>query len=132
MTVRAVVDTNVFISAFLFRGKPAQVLRLAEGRAFRLLVSAPLRLEVEQVLGQKFKWPAPRIVQACGPLWEVAMWVAPTLELKDCPDPDDNRVLECAVEGKAHCIVTGDHHLLNMKRFRGIIILTVDGFLQIV
>ena len=107
------------------------MLQLAEDRAFTLIVSAPLRLEVEQVLGEKFKWPAPLIVQACSPFWDVAVCVAPTLEIKDCPDPDDNRVLECAVEGKAHCIVTGDHHLLDMRRFRGITILSVDEFLRI-
>jgi len=131
VTIRAVLDTNVFISAFLFRGKPAEVVQLAENRAFTLIVSAALRLEVEQVLGEKFKWPATLIAQACSPLWEVAVWVAPTLELKACPDPDDNRVLECAVEGRAHCIVTGDHHLLHMKRFRGITILRVHDFLGI-
>jgi putative PIN family toxin of toxin-antitoxin system len=131
VTVRAVVDTNVFISAFLFRGKPAEVLQLAEARAFTLIVSALLRLEVEEVLSQKFRWPAPLILRACSPLWKVAAWVAPTQQIEDCPDPDDNRVLECAVEGKAHCIVTGDHHLLDMRRFRGITILTVDDFLRI-
>ncbi|HZL66329.1 MAG TPA: putative toxin-antitoxin system toxin component, PIN family [Candidatus Limnocylindrales bacterium] len=131
MTVRVVVDTNVFISALLFQGKPARVLQLAEERAFTLLVSAPLRLEVERVLGGKFKWPAHRIVEACTPFWDVAVCVAPTLEIDDCPDSDDNRVLECAVEGKAHCIVTGDHHLLDMRRFREITIFSVDDFLRI-
>ncbi len=43
-------------------------------------------------------------------------------------DPDDNRVLECAVEGKADAITTGDHHLLALGTFQGIPILTPRDF----
>lgn len=55
--------------------------------------------------------------------------VSPEFELTDCVDPDDNCILEAAVTGRADCIVTGDNHLLRMKAFRGIEILTVHDFL---
>lgn len=45
-------------------------------------------------------------------------------------DPSDDRILECAVEGKANMIVSGDHHLLTLKSFRGIRIMTVREFLD--
>jgi predicted nucleic acid-binding protein len=44
-------------------------------------------------------------------------------------DPADNRVLECALESRAACIVTGDGHLLDLGQFEGIPILGVAGFL---
>jgi predicted nucleic acid-binding protein len=46
-------------------------------------------------------------------------------------DPDDNRVLECAAEGKAHYIINGDRHLLKLQQYEGILILTVRQFLTI-
>jgi len=44
-------------------------------------------------------------------------------------DPDDNRILECAVEGNVNYIVSGDRHLLNLGRYRGIEIITISEFL---
>ena len=46
-------------------------------------------------------------------------------------DPDDNRILECALEGGADYLVSGDHHLLDLKRFRGMQIVTARQFLTI-
>jgi predicted nucleic acid-binding protein len=51
----------------------------------------------------------------------VAEIIGPTITLpiiKD--DPSDDRILECAVAGQADLIVSGDHHLTNLKSFRGI------------
>ena len=47
-------------------------------------------------------------------------------------DPSDDRILECAVEGQANLIVSGDRHLLSLKTFRGISILTVREFINII
>ena len=56
--------------------------------------------------------------------------VTPEFELTDCQDPDDNRILEAAVAGRADCIVSGDkRHLLRMGTFRGIEIVTASDFL---
>ena len=129
--MRVVLDTNIFISAFLFGGKPARLLQLAEDGAFALLASSALMSEVEEVLAGKFSWPEPLVRAACDPLWNLADVIVPTIRIKDCPDADDNRVLECALEGEARYIVSGDHHLLDMKRFRNIDIVTADEFLRL-
>jgi predicted nucleic acid-binding protein len=55
--------------------------------------------------------------------------VRPEFVITECVDPDDNRILEAAVEGRADCIVTGDNHLLRLREFRGIPILTAHDFL---
>lgn len=128
--MRVVLDTNVFISGLLFGGNPARVLQLAEARLFELLTSPPIRREVERVLEEKFKWPASMIALACNPLWQIGRDIHPSVQVTDCPDPDDNRILECALEGRAQFIVSGDHHLLDMKRFAGIPIVRIDQFLS--
>lgn len=57
--------------------------------------------------------------------------VKPTITLDAVPDdPDDNRVLECALAGDADFIVTGDKHLLRLGAYKHIPILTVRKFLQ--
>jgi putative PIN family toxin of toxin-antitoxin system len=59
-----------------------------------------------------------------------AVIVSPSEAVTECIDPKDNMFLEAAVEGRADSIVSGDKHLLRMKRFRGIDIWTVDEFLN--
>ncbi|MCK4491634.1 MAG: putative toxin-antitoxin system toxin component, PIN family [Candidatus Altiarchaeales archaeon] len=46
-------------------------------------------------------------------------------------DSEDNRVIECALESKADYIISGDRHLLTMRRYKGIKILNAKRFLGI-
>lgn len=127
---RVVLDSNVFISGFVFRGRPAQLLQQAEDAEFSLLTSGPIRLEVERVLTEKFKWPEEVVAAICGPLWAVSQKIEPLVSIAECSDPDDNRILECAVAGQADYIVSGDHHLLDMQEFAGISILRINEFMD--
>jgi uncharacterized protein len=64
-------------------------------------------------------------------LESVAVIVEPDFELRAVPDdPDDNRVLECAVAGKADVIVSGDRHFLRLGSHAGIVIVTARQFLE--
>jgi predicted nucleic acid-binding protein len=92
--MRAVLDTNEYISAFVFGGPPRQVLTRAEEGEYELVVSAPIREEVERVLADKFKWPAKRIALAIDPLWEIAHFVTPQVKIAASRDESDNRILE--------------------------------------
>lgn len=127
-----VLDTNLYISAFLFGGKPAQILRRVEDGEITLYYSLPIRREIEEVLAEKFHWPTGMITLACEPLWSAGHCVKPKRAVQACSDPDDDRILECAVEAQAQYIVTGDKHLLTMKRFEEIPILTPNEFLKLV
>jgi uncharacterized protein len=128
MTV--VVDSNVFISALVFGGKPRRVLATADAGEFTLALSATIQEEVEEVLAEKFRWPPKRIHWACQPLWAIARLVKPSVRLQVADDPDDNDVLECALAAQASMIVTGDKDLLRLSPFRGIRILTPAQFLE--
>ena len=124
-----VLDTNVLISAYRFGGKPDAILELVHGRSFVSLTSQPLKDELVRVLTEKFFAAPDSIAETCALLWEISEWIVPRHRLSLCPDEADNRVLECALEGHADFIVTGDRHLLSLPPIEGLAILTPDAFL---
>lgn len=131
--MRFVFDTNVIVSAALLAGStPGQAFdkALDEGR---VLISAPVLLELAEVLGRKkfnkylFEEERMRFLAA---LLKEAELVEITEEVTACRDVKDNKFLELAVSGKADCIVSGDEDLLILNPFRGIPILTPGEFLS--
>jgi putative PIN family toxin of toxin-antitoxin system len=106
------------------------VLELAEEGLFEVSISEPIKAEVERVLAEKFSWPRDRILAAASYLWTLAHSTDPQETVADCSDPDDNRVLECALEAHAQVIVTGDAHLLKLHPYREILILSPKQFLE--
>lgn len=106
-------------------------MQAAEAAWFQVATSQPLVSEVGRVLTEKFGWPAARVTEATELMERVAETVAPREAVTDCPDDDDNRVLECAQESGADYIVTGDAHLLTMHPWRGVTILKAAQFLAL-
>lgn len=81
------------------------------------------------ILRSTFGWEEPRIVHRLKALAKTAEIVRPTIALQVIgDDPDDDRVLDCAVAGKADLIVSGDRHLRRLKSFQGIGIVTPADF----
>jgi putative PIN family toxin of toxin-antitoxin system len=102
-------DTNVYISALEFGGKPLQILVAARRGLIRLDISDSLLDEITRVLRDKFAWSGDRLQRLAIRLSHFTSLVRPTQTIDAVPaDPDDNRVLECAVEAKSQFIVTGD------------------------
>lgn len=128
--MRVVFDTNVYISGLQYGGKPEIALQSAAKEEFALITSEAILIEIEQVLLTKFLWSAKAVASSSAWIRTVCEMVTPRITLTDCVDPDDNRILEAAVTGKAECIVSGDRHLLRMKNFRGIKIVTVNDFVD--
>jgi uncharacterized protein len=125
-----VLDSNVYVSAFVFGGNPRAILEMAEQGLFEVSIAEPIATEVERVLTEKFLWPAERVHQAMSYMAEIVRPINPQQTVTDCIDPDDNRVLECALEAHAQVIVTGDAHLLKLHPYREISILTPRHFLE--
>lgn len=119
----------MLISAYRFAGKPQRILDLALSAAFVSLTSDPLKEELARVLEVKFLMSPQLVAEACTPFWQLAEWIDPKIETHLCPDEADNRVIECALDGKADFIVTGDRHLLDLKAVSGVAILKPDAFL---
>jgi uncharacterized protein len=129
LTVTA--DTNVYISALQFDGRPDEFLRLARQGLMRLAVSEPILAEVRRVLGDKFRRTPEEVAEADRLIRGFAELVTPTRRLAVVvEDPDDDRILECAVAARAQVLVSGDKDLLRLGEFEGIAIVTVTTFLE--
>jgi uncharacterized protein len=120
--LRAVLDTNVYFSAFRHSGGvPFAIWQQALGRNFTLLVSPPILREIAEVLRSDLDWEESQIVAQLKLISRVAEIVVPKISLQIIKaDPDDDKFLECAVEGRADLIVSGDRHLTRLKSFRGV------------
>jgi putative PIN family toxin of toxin-antitoxin system len=131
--IRVVLDTNVYISAVMFGGLPGSLLDLAFLQSFILVISPALLDELDEKLRFKFEVSAEDTAIIRTKLQGVGETVRPDVILNVIEDdPDDNRVLECAVEGRADYIVTGDRHLLKLVTYEAIPIVTVRQFLNAV
>jgi len=130
--VKVVLDTNIYISAILFGGKPEKIRKLSKEGKIELLVSEAIIAEVAEILRKKFDWESWQISQIINEIRETATLVIPHQTIFVIKkDEDDNRILECAVEGKAHHIISGDkRHLLPLKEYQGIKILSPVEFLR--
>jgi putative PIN family toxin of toxin-antitoxin system len=128
---RIVLDTNVLISAIVFGGRPREVLEKVIAGRFTMAISAEMLAEFQWVLeGRKFRYPAAIVQNIVTELLSVSELVRPTMQVEQIKaDPADNRILECALESRATCIVTGDRHLLELGKYEGIPILEVAAFL---
>jgi len=83
------------------------------------------------VLKSKFDWREADVADAVRSIGYSSQLVKPETVIKEIRDDAGNRVLECAVDGHADFIVTGDHHLLDLESFRGIRILKARELLDI-
>lgn len=113
MAVQTVVlDANIYVSALAFGGKPKRVFQLGITRRVDVAISDPIRTEVLRTLRDKVRWSEERLTEASLLIGTATTTIVPTVTLHVVErDPDDDRVLECAVTAKAEFIVTGDSDL---------------------
>lgn len=134
MTNRFVLDTNVLISALLFKTSvPFQAIELAEKQGIILYSEATLN-ELEQVLNRKKfnKYLSLEDRQVfLLKFISSSQLVSITENITVCRDEKDNKFLELAVSGNANVIVTGDLDLLILNPFQAVKILTPDMFIDI-
>ncbi len=128
-TERAVLDTNIYISA-LFGGNPEEVYLAALQGRFQLVTSPAILAELARTLRGKFSMPELDITSYIRQIGRHADVVRPRKRLRVVRDNPDNRVLECALKGKASVIVSGDRHLLELREYQGIPILRPAEFLR--
>lgn len=135
--MRIVLDTNVLISAFLWQGAPKEIFVLAEKHTIAICATRETLEEFERVLSYpKFKTHLDLIgktpTQITDEFAEIVEYYPSikfsTPQIQD--DPSDDNFLSCALSARASFIVSGDKHLLRLKRFRKIPILSPDEFLK--
>lgn len=130
--MRVVFDTNVYISAFVI---PASLSDDAYRRArvgdVELFTSVSILTELASKLREKFDWDEDHIRAALKSISRTAQVLKTTPHLSIVRDATDNRILECAEKVDADLIVTGDPHLLRLRRFGHAGIVRVSPFLRI-
>jgi len=130
--LRIVLDTNVLISAVISGGKPEQLLNLAVQRQYVLLLSREVMKEFAGALKYpKFRMTKREIANASRALMRTARIIEVTSSRKIVQDdPQDNILVNLALDGHADYIVTGDRQLLTIATYKGIKIIGVDDMLK--
>jgi len=130
--VRVVLDTNVLVSALLLGGVPERIFLAGLRGEIQLLTSLSLLEELGRVLRGKFRIDANSVADTIELVKSVAEVVKVESRVRVILHPDgDNRVLECAGDGKADIIVTGDtKHILPLSKYRGTRILSPTEFVK--
>lgn len=124
-------DTNVLVSGYLWNGLARRALERVRSGDWTLLVSKDAIDELIRVLAyNKFGLKPEEIEPIIHDLTKITEFVKVRTRIQTIKDdPTDNIFLNLAVDGHAHLIISGDHHLLNLKECRGIPIIPVRKFL---
>lgn len=135
--MRAVIDTNIIVSRYLTpEGLAARLLSDWRADRFELLVSEPILAEVHDVLLRpairaRHQLTVIQVEQIVDNFRRFGILIEPGESVVASEDPDDDKFLECALGGDADVVVSRDPHLLDLKQFRGIRILSPAAFLAV-
>lgn len=124
------LDSNIFISALLFDGKPEEILFMAAKGEIKVIISPSIIEEIRKNLIEKFNRPDEWVKKMLKAITSISQMVNPEITIRKLRYLPDNKILSAALAGKADYIVTGDRkHLLPLKEFKGIPIITPAQFL---
>lgn len=135
---KIVSDVNVLVSATFWRGEAYRILNMVDEHKISNIVSHEIMADYVEVCNdeelmekiERKKLTPSRTVEK---ITSMSMLIYPKKKfeiVKD--DPDDDKIIEAAVEGAADYIVTYDNHLLKFKEFKGIKIVTPSNFLDLI
>lgn len=122
--LRTVFDSNIYVAAALRPGQYADRwidIATQPGSTLELYASAEILDEVQAKLSVRFSFGEVEVQRLIARIKLAANLVRPQTRLNVIPnDSDDNAIIECAIEAKAHLIVSADHHLLGLGHYKGI------------
>jgi uncharacterized protein len=129
--LRAVLDTNVLVSSIISDGKSRELFKKGITNKYTIVISDLIIKELTTVLSRpKFKVSEEEVNRTILALIHTADVISVKSKLSVVKeDPDDNMILETAIDGAANVIVTGDNHLLSLETFRAIKIISVKEML---
>ena len=125
-----VLDTNIFISGTFWEGDSYQVLELWRNDEIRLVISEEIIDEILRIFsGFKIQLSQEGKEKLMNQIRNKSLMIEPTERFNVVLDVSDNKFLECAV-GHASFVITNDKHLLSLKEFRGVRMVTPREFLR--
>lgn len=130
--LKIVFDTNILFSGFGWRGSPYHCLQLARKGKIISVTCHEIMKELDDKLQLKMKISPIDALRATKEILLFSKLVIISNKLKVViDDPDDDKILECAVIGDADYIITGDHHLLSLGNYKNTAIVTSTDFLHL-
>ena len=133
MAITAVFDTNILFSATGWRGNPFQCVERARAGEIQVVTCPELIQELAEKLEARLHFSAEQVAETLADyLGFLRVVQIPKLLNVVSRGPEDNMVLECAIEARAQYVVSGDNDLLVLNEFRGIKIARASGFLKVV
>ncbi len=128
--MRIVIDTNVIVSALFFGGKPRALLELVATGHLDIFVTQEILAEYKATIDYLLeKYHGHQLPSFLPEFKKVASVIESSSRVRVCRDPDDNKFIECALDGQCSYIVSGDKDLLDIERFKNIRIILVSEFL---
>ena len=128
--IRVVLDTNIIISSIFWRGKPYKVMKKGILGEYQLVISKPIIDELTEKLRNKFNFPKDKTKELVNILHTHCELVDVKSKFNIVRDKKDNKIIECAFDGNAEYLVTGDKDLLILEEFKGIKIMNTSEFLS--
>ncbi len=136
--IRAVLDTNTIVSAIINTDNSVsqEIYQNSKDKRFLLVISPSILAEVEDVIHRArlmrfHKYSALELKRIAKELTNVSLIVPGKIEIEVVRDPDDNKIISAALEGKADYIISRDRDLLDLKEYKGIKIVTPEKFMGI-
>jgi putative PIN family toxin of toxin-antitoxin system len=133
---KVVLDTNVLVSGIIASGYSASIVDAARREEIQLVTSPHLIEEFSEVMARRhIARKYPKAAEEAESLLDfIRAFAKLTVGIPEeqgiSADRDDDYVLACALEEKVDCIVSGDPHLLSLKSYKGIPILTPREFVE--
>lgn len=136
--IKAVLDTNQYVSALIKpNGPQSELIKMASGGLYSIVLSSPLLEEIFRALTyprirKYLSFSQNEIEEFFESLLEICEITPGELLVEVVKnDPDDNKIIGCALEGMADFVVTRDHDLLKIKKYENIQIVTAREFMNI-
>ncbi|GMO35750.1 MAG: hypothetical protein Ta2B_15870 [Termitinemataceae bacterium] len=132
--MKVVIDINIFVSSFFWKGNPRKVIVRAIEGLDELYITKEILEQISDVMNRtKFNANKESIEYYKKSIEEIANELIIDIKLQNgSRDIDDNIILECGITGNVDYIITGDDDLLVLKEFNGIKIVTPKKYLEIV
>ena len=129
--MKIVLDANIFISSFFWGGNPRFVLKRAIAGLDELFISNEILDEIEDVIGRpKFHLAKEDIEYLIRSIEEIGKKVVTKRKIKASRDKTDDKYIECGIAADVDYIISGDIHLLEIKEYSKIKIMTAKEYLE--
>lgn len=129
--MKIVIDSNVWISALVYGGKPREIFEKVVANGWVIVVSEEIFTEIRRVLNTKFKDFIEdfEVFQSILRPYLIEVKLG-SVKVSKCRDVDDNVVIETALIGDVVCIISGDKDLLDLKNYENVLIASPSDFLE--